>query len=471
MAEETTLGRFVFEYVTNSEGLKKGNEEAIGSSEELARKIEKISMSNDNLARRMTSIAQVMAQAADASEWLAAKQGRAAETNEALSTSIDALTERFEDFTEAGKNAREEAEKNEKQRDSDGKGVSNFAKKLLALAAAYVSVNKIAGGFAKNFQGNLEIANFTELLDLNAASIKNWQNVLAGAGGDPGNIIETFKNIAIQLGELDAAGSGNQLLGATNKLGVKIKDETGENLDPDQILLNFADALQNKNLDKELALYVAGQFGISEDVLRLLNRGRSEIDSLLEEQEGTQYQLTSSDAESLQEFNKELQDVKQTADSLFSEIGLEYLNEAKVLLMTMQDILNDMRGVGPGSKTEEEFGLDTIGNHWLDRFNAFGQDLKKERDERVFQKDRANEEEFLQKNGQGVLDQMNKPQSRINPSAGAGGETTFDFSGMTIETQATNGEQLANELVVQVERVIGRSFTKASETLGNSVLG
>ena len=450
---EQTLGSFVFDFIANTTGLDKGLEESTKKSEALAGTIERVITLLDVLSVRMNSAALSTAKSAQEFEGLNAMHQRMAESNEDLTTSIITVIEEFREEIEVMRIVREESDKSTKEREKQKRGVDGLAKKLLAMAVAYISVNKVAGAFKGNFQGNFEIAKFTELLDINAATVKNWANILEGTGGDSSEMFETFKNISIQLGEIDVAGTGSNLLQAVNKLGVKVKDELGENLSPDEILLNFADALQTKNLDKELSLFVAGQFGIGDDVLRLLNRGRSDIESLLSEQRENQFQLTDGDTRKLLEFNKQLEDTKQTADSLFSEIGLGFLEESIVLLRAIEEIINGIRGANIPASSNETFGPGTIIDHALDRFNRFGRKLGA---------DAAEEKRINQL--------MNSnPQSMINNRSG--GNTSFSFGDFTIQTSESTAPGIAQDLATQIKKVIGGEFTGVSETLGDSIIG
>lgn len=502
---DITLGRFLFEFISDTSSLQEGNKEASVSSEELANKIERISISNDNLARKFTQIAQVMGQTANASEWLAAKQNRAAETNEALTEAVGGLTEKFDDFSDSQAKAREEADKNDKQRDKQERGVASFTKKLLALGAAYFSVNKMAGGFKANFSQNLEIAKFTELLDVNANAVKNWIAVLEAEGGDASDVFETFKNISIQMGEIAATGAGNPLLQAVNKLGVKIKDGD-EFLDPEEILLNFSDALLSKNLDKELALYVAGQFGISDDVLRLLSQGRSQIEGLLGEQRETQFQFGDGDLERIQEFNRQLESTKKTADSLFSEISFANLDRALWTLHQIENTLNILRGRESIDVSPEAMGgaFQEFVNDQMFKFKNFVENAYPEGEhqrllDEIKGKSGGNSPESTLKGIEPVdinnpnlsddqkmkmlLDQerklntletinnssLNKPTAMIQQ--GQSGGNTFDFRGMVIQTDGNTAQEIAGDLKNAISQVLGDEFTMASETLNNSVIG
>lgn len=467
MADQVTIGRFVFEFISNSEALKKGNEEASVSSEELARKIERISISNDNLSRKMVSVAQVMGQMGNASEWLASKQNRVADTNEAVAAAMEGLTDKFDEFTESQAKAREEAEKNEKQREKDGQGVGRFTRKLLALAGAYFSVNKIAQGFKGGFATTFDIAKLTELIDVNANSLRNWGAVIEGLGGDRGSAEETFKNISLQLGQIDVSGEGPAILQAANRLGIKIKDQFGKNLAIDDILLNISEALQAKDLDKNQLLFVTSSLGIDENFTRLLSRGPEEVTRLLEEQNAKRRKFNQEELDQVKELQKAWTDVKLAGEDLFIDIGLDNINQALLLLQQVEEIVNNIRGGAPEGM--ESFGAGDIAEHWLGRLEEFGTEVRKKAGERGFLLERQQEEEYLKENARKFLEMESKTSGSPLTSLQGGRGATFDFRGMTLQTTGANGEQIAAEFTTQVKRIIGREFTGAAETLGDSL--
>ena len=465
---DTTLGRFVFDFISNTDSLKKGNEEAAASSEALALQISRISISNDNLATRMVSVVNAMSHYAQASENLAAKQARASESNEDLTVAITTLTEDIKALTDAQAAQREEADKSNKENEKGSRTFERYGKRLLGLLAAYASINKAKSSLKGGFERNLELAKFTELLDLNAASVRNWQNVLVGIGGAGSDITETFKNISIQLGEIDVAGTGAPLLQAVNRLGIKIRDEFGKNLSPDEILLNFADALQSKNLDKELSLYVAGQFGISDDVLRLLNRGRAEIEGLLKEQREEQYQITPEDTEGLLRLQKQIADVQQQASSLFTEIGLDNLELAISYLENVETLIKSIRG--QSFKEDYIDSFPGVVGVIMEDIQGFLKEQSDKSLERSNLRQLEAEELQLRENAQKFLQQESAGQKVNSFNAGVGGGSTFDFRNLTIQSGSGSGSEIASDFVAEVRRALNGEFTSASEVLGNSVI-
>lgn len=473
---DTTLGRFIFDFIVNTGGLDKGLEQSTLKANDLSNTIRTLITLFDVLEIRMNNTGMSAKQTAEASELLANTNKRVSESNEDLTVALISLQEKFDALADSQKKQKEEGEKTDQQRDKQERGISSFTKKLLAMALAYVSVNKVAGGFKTSFTNTLQIAKLTTLLDLNAASVKNWMNIVEDIGGDPGGVIETFKNISTQLGEIDITGGGNQLLAAVNKLGIKIKDELGENLSPDQILINFSAALQTKDLDKEAALYIANQFGISEDLLLLINQGPEAIRASLKQAQDESLQLTDEDTARVLKLNKAISDVQQASRDLFTDIGLDNLDLAISALQTIETLLNSIRSDKDVTKIIEEdlgFTPEAVEKSVEGGIKSLTKILRSIMPESLIPTPRS----AVDLNDPNMSDEQKLQLMNQTSSAlpGNGGNITIDksvsISGLNFSSPALTTGGAAVDFVAQVENIINGKFTQASETLSNSVIG
>ena len=484
MTTTRVAGTYIYRFVGDTSDLKDKKAEASSEADRLSMAIDRATISNDNLNRTMQTLAAIVLKASQTLAALSDDSEGLKESNEDLTTSIIEAKESIEELSESGINLNDTNKKTKESNDKVSNSLQKITRRVIGLAAAYFSAGKIIGGFRAAAGEGFGLANFSELLNLNINTVKNWQNVIEGLGGSKTEVTDSFRAISNAIQQLRFAGE-SEILAFETRLGVKIQDEEGF-LDPDEILLNAAESIERFGFESQETAFISSQLGLGDTIARLIARGRPEVERLLREQRETQKQITDEEAKGLQSLQKQIADTQQTARSLFLEIGLDNLELAISFLKEIEKLINNIRFIAQAQEEGDAgiFGFlkEVLGTDVLDLLPTAPQSIIDRAEEnRRMQEEaqlRRNAEIFiesqLQENARKFLENQRRIQATDQSSLNIPNNmpispvNQYDFRGSTITTQAQNAEQLFSELNQFVNRERNESFTAASELLISS---
>lgn len=489
---DQTLGRFVFEFVSDMTDLIKGIDQAAKATEGFADNVDKVSFKVDALGARFTNLAKLMNVASGQTDSIA-------NDNELLQATISELTQALSDLNEEFVQQAEAAQQAAQESRQIGRdtrtasteitsldlGVHKLAKRLIALAAAYVSVNKITGQAKDSFAGLLNISRQSDLIDIDPNILRNWIDVVQDLGGAEGEVIGTFRNIQEQLGAIFHGGAP-ELLTAAGLLDIKVRDESGQFLSPDEIVKQFAGAFERTPLQREQILQLAQQFGISDTILRLQLKGSEEIERRLDEAQRERLRVTDEELRKSEELSKKWSDLRQQIDDLFTKLLTANFDGISLFIDKLTELVNFLDPDSSQEQVEQaradiEEGESRAREKFdkILRFLGFSDDpfvegenlTPEERGRHLDLQGEIFRERLLQEEGMKFLKMQNSALNNFVPGQisamerSGGGNRTFTIGELTVIAGGTNSQELAENLKDELARAMEDDLTKAGDVL------
>jgi hypothetical protein len=207
----------------------------------------------------------------------------------------------------------DQAKKTDKQVQHIGESLVKSATAFTGLVAGFASLAAVTVGFKSSLDYTRNIADISRELQINESVVDSWGRVLKRTGGDA----NSFKN-AIQGLQGRYGGTPEQILAQLPK---------------------FADSFSK--LSKSQALIRGKQFGLDVPTILLLQQGRRELESLIQQQIKLGV-VTDKDAIALRAFDNALDNASQAYSTFFRDISRPLLpgfTKAINYLVEHQDIV------------------------------------------------------------------------------------------------------------------------------------
>lgn len=142
-----------------------------------------------------------------------------------------------------------------------------------AAAASAIAVYSVKMGRATDTS-----IKFARSSGIALQSIQELEFAAQKEGAGAGELTSTLKGLNVQLGQM---GIGSGPLQAIRRLRIPIRDANDELIKADDLLIRIGEAIQG--LSPQRQAEIVGQFGISQNVLQLLQQGRFSIEELRKE--------------------------------------------------------------------------------------------------------------------------------------------------------------------------------------------
>lgn len=191
--------------------------------------------------------------------------------------------------------------------------------KLLAATAAGVAA--VVGGvfaFTKSVAANKDA--LTQLSRNTGVAVETISELgfAADVSGSSADAMQaTIESLSQKIGEAATRGSEDFA-----RLGLSVRDASGQLKSADQVLLEFSDRIKRGDLSRGQAIDFASRLGIDKSLIQLLSKSRAEIAALRKEAEGL---FTKAEADALADYNDQLKRTRAGFDALKIDVAVGLL--------------------------------------------------------------------------------------------------------------------------------------------------
>ena len=215
-----------------------------------------------------------------------------------------------------------------------GKSLGSMAKVAAGALASLVAVSAIKRGIIDTAAEADALGKFSERLNENIESISAWSGAVERSGGTAQGFQSSLESLNEKIVDTAIKGTG-ELLPFFNQMGISIADANGRARSTLDILPELADSFQNLSAGESAG--IGKRLGLDEGTVLLLQKGRGEVEKLLERQRALGV-TTREQAEASAKFNDAMADTSRA----FSTIGRLLVIEALPYLTDFFDIITDV---------------------------------------------------------------------------------------------------------------------------------
>lgn len=155
------------------------------------------------------------------------------------------------------------------------------AKNAATAFIAFQGLSSIMQGFGAAVEYADKLGETSEALGISVEQLDLWGRATVMAGGSADDFASSIKSISTQMTQLDTLGK-SKLQPFLKELGINLLDASGKSRPALEIFPELADAFQK--MSKQEAIGFGQKIGLSEGVIMLLQKGRREVDALIERQ-------------------------------------------------------------------------------------------------------------------------------------------------------------------------------------------
>ena len=184
-----------------------------------------------------------------------------------------------------------------------------------------------------------ELSRTAEGLDISAAELDAWGRAATKLGGSSEALRGSIAGLNQSLFELYLTGN-SAIVPALLRLGINFSDLEGNIKKPLDLLPELAGAFER--LTKFETTSLGAQLGLDAGTIRLLQSGREEVDKFIEAQKELGV-ITKEDERVAREFNEQLKDMAQIADTVYRSIATLFLPVITSALDVIEDLFNFFR--------------------------------------------------------------------------------------------------------------------------------
>lgn len=154
-------------------------------------------------------------------------------------------------------------------------------KNAVAAYAAIASVGALMNGFNAAVTYADQLDETSEALGIAVEDLDVWGRATKMAGGTTEGFIGSIKSLSTQMTQLDTVGK-SKILPFLKDLGISILDAHGKSRPALELFPELADAFSR--MSKQEAIGYGRKLGLDDGVIMLLQKGRREVDALIERQ-------------------------------------------------------------------------------------------------------------------------------------------------------------------------------------------
>lgn len=221
------------------------------------------------------------------------------------------------------KKTTDELDKHIKSTDKDAKLLgTSFRDVAAAAAGAITSIAAFAtlgGRITEAAALNNELYKQANILGIDAGKLSAWGSAVQAAGGSSKEFMGTLRSIYEHYSQIGLGGRVPQIL---------------------DILPRLADRFAG--MSKSMSFAYGKRLGLDEGTIMLLQRGRKEVEAILQRQQQLAF-VTTRDTEVARKFNMEWDNTRTVFQSLFTTIGTAILPAFSWLFEKVQDIIIAVR--------------------------------------------------------------------------------------------------------------------------------
>ena len=238
--------------------------------------------------------------------------------------------------------------------------VDNLADRIRNFAgvAAAAAVGTGVGIFLNSIrEAGTEIANVSQQMGLSTRALQQWRFVAADAGLDAGDLFGGFGAIADNAANA-AEGTGD-MADAFKKLGVDVKDSSGQLKGIEQLIPEMADGfskLTNETEKSNIAQTIAGDDGLR--LLGVFRRGSAGIEELRKEFEKLGAGMSDEGIERSRELTAEFGKLGIVFDAIKGQIAQAVFPQLSRLTRGLREVIGETVGMVRGTRiVEAAFGV------------------------------------------------------------------------------------------------------------------
>ena len=205
--------------------------------------------------------------------------------------------------------------------------------RLSGFALAYVSIRSLTSSFTRTINQSGELNNLSESLNVSVEDLSAWSNAVTKSGGSSESFQNSIKTLTTSLTSFATKGK-SLLTPFFQELGIKMVDVKGKARSAFDILPELADKFSK--LSAEEAFGFGQKIGLDESTIRLLQKGRKEVEEIIRKQKELGV-VTKQDAEVASKFNSQWQDTSHIFRSLFTRVATEILPVLSKLFKVMEN--------------------------------------------------------------------------------------------------------------------------------------
>ena len=193
-----------------------------------------------------------------------------------------------------------------------------------------------------------DLGRFAERLNQNVEEVATWGKLVGQTGGTAEGFRGTLEGLTNTLTNFAITGGG-AAAETFARLGIHAFEANGQLKTATQLLPEIADAFQD--ISAEESANLGRRLGLDNATILLLQRGRDEIDNMIERQQRLGI-VTEADTELVTAFNMAWRDTRTSFDSLVRTIGFsflpaltdsqEILQELIIFLRENEELISDM---------------------------------------------------------------------------------------------------------------------------------
>lgn len=187
--------------------------------------------------------------------------------------------------------------------------VSRFAKRFISIAA-------IIGESRTVFNQALQVERLSRSLNVNAQDLQAWMNIIKKDGGSADGFANSVKKLSNNLNMIPLQGNSPLLVNLT-RLGINARGAGGGMKSALQVMLELSDRM--KGMSSVQAMSIGKMFGLDENTVRILQKGRKEVTAMLAANKKLGVYNTEF-IKKVDKLNRSWQDLKQSFHYIASEI-------------------------------------------------------------------------------------------------------------------------------------------------------
>lgn len=229
-----------------------------------------------------------------------------------------------------------------------GKGIKTAAKFGAALGAGAVAAGSAIYGLAsKASEATDRIDKLSQKLGLSRQGFQEWEFVLSQSGVSIDSLQIGMKTLSQRMD--DAAEGTGKGAEAFNKLGISVKDSTGNLKSQEQIFNESITALQGMEDGVEKAALAQDLFSRSgQDLLPLLNGSAENTEKLKQKAEELGLVLSDEAIDAGVNFTDTIDQLKRSFGAVFTQVGIKFIPIMMKLSEWIMDHMPQIQAVVQG---------------------------------------------------------------------------------------------------------------------------
>ncbi len=244
---------------------------------------------------------------------------------------------------EATQRQKKYVEQTKKDANQIGSALVDVGRQAALLFLGFEGVKGALSFFGTLNAGQANLGRFSKNLGESAHEVNTWDSAIELAGGSAKNAEADLMSLSNSLTALKATGEVSPLLLLFQRMGIAIKDSSGNARKLTDLMKDLGDRLQKYN--RADAFNLGRQAGLSEDTLNLIIQERGERERLLQlaEQNNT---VTEDSVKKAAQLQEEWRGIGQTIKGVAIELLGDITPAVKDVFTWVQNLFTGIKNTG-----------------------------------------------------------------------------------------------------------------------------